>query len=258
MRPGSAFITSEHAVEGRREDGDTAETRTTIDASAGCDVLEQRVIRFGSGRSAARSNERRQEVLYVASGRGTLRLDGDEYELEPNVGAFVAPGEEYEIENPGPDDLVVVAVTAPLGENGIGDNRRVTVRYADQPPLPASPNREFRYLVNEDAGCLDVTQFVGLIPPGRAPHHSHTYDEVIYVIEGEGIFHVADSEFRIGPGTCIHLPPFVPHCLENRGDRHLRVLGVFHPSGDPASRADGANKDAPPTSKQSPNGKEDL
>ena len=55
---------------------------------------------------------------------------------------------------------------------------------------------------------------------------------MIYVIEGEGVFHVGGTERPIGPGTCIHLPPLVPHCLENKGDRDLRVLGVFHPSGD--------------------------
>ena len=92
--------------------------------------------------------------------RHTLWLDGAGHQLGPQVGAFVAPGEEYEVENAGDDDLVV-SVTAPLGEAGIGENRRVTVPYADQPPLPASPNREFRYLVNQDAGCLDITQFVG-------------------------------------------------------------------------------------------------
>ena len=257
MKPGSAFVTSEHAVQGRREPGDTAETRTTIDASTGCERLEQRVIRFGPGRSRPRGNDGRQEVLYVASGRGTLRLDGGEHALEPEIGVFVAPGERYEVENEGTDEVVTISVTAPLGTQGVGDNRRVTVRYADQPALPASPDREFRYLVNQDAGCLDVTQFVGVIPPGKAPHHSHTYDEVIYVVEGEGIFHVGGTQSPIGPGTCIHLPPLVPHCLENSGESVLRVLGVFHPSGDPASRADGANKDAPPTSKQSPNGKED-
>jgi mannose-6-phosphate isomerase-like protein (cupin superfamily) len=254
--PGSAYITSAHAVEARREPGDTAETRTTIDGTSGCELLEQRVMRFGRGRSAARRNPGRQEVLFVAAGRGTLRLDGEEHELEPDVGVFIVPGEEYEIENGGDDDLLIVSVTAPLGDAGVGSDRRVTVRYADQPPLPASPNREFRYLVNEDAGCLDVTQFVGLIPPGKAPDHSHTYDEVIYVIEGEGIFHVDGTESPMGPGTCIHLPPLVPHCLENRGERDLRVLGVFHPSGDPASRAGGANNGEPPTSKQTPTGKE--
>ena len=50
----------------------------------------------------------------------------------------------------------------------------MTVRYADRPSLPATPNREFRLLVNEELGCLDVTQFVGLIPPGpRAAAQPH-------------------------------------------------------------------------------------
>jgi mannose-6-phosphate isomerase-like protein (cupin superfamily) len=111
------------------------------------------------------------------------------------------------------------------------------VRYADQPVLPASPNREFRYLVNQDAGCLDMTQFVGVIPPSRAPLHSHTYDEVVFVLEGDGVYHIGDDEVPMGPGTCIHLPPLVLHCLENTGSTDMRVLGVFHPSGDPASRA---------------------
>jgi hypothetical protein len=32
------------------------------------------------------------------------------------------------------------------------------------------------------------------------------------------------------------------HCLENSGAENMRVLGVFHPSGDPASRAYVDNK----------------
>jgi len=125
-------------------------------------------------------------------------------------------------------------VTAPESELGIGANRRVTVRYADQHPLPATANREFRYLVNEDAGCLDVTQFVGVIPPSKAPRHTHDYDEVVYVIEGEGVLHLGDGETPMKTGTCIHLPPRTLHTLENSGSGNMRVLGVFHPSGDPS------------------------
>jgi hypothetical protein len=29
----------------------------------------------------------------------------------------------------------------------------------------------------------------------------------------------------------------VRHCIENTGSTEMKVLGVFHPSGDPASRA---------------------
>ena len=119
----------------------------------------------------------------------------------------------------------------------MGEPRRVTVRYDDQPVLPASPNREFRYLVNQDAGCLDITQFVGIIPPGRAPEHSHTYDEVVYILDGTGVYHIAGEDFALAQGTCLHLPPYVRHCIENTGSKDMKVLGVFHPSGDPASRA---------------------
>jgi quercetin dioxygenase-like cupin family protein len=104
--------------------------------------------------------------------------------------------------------------------------------------------------VNQDAGCLDVTQFVGVIPSGRAPDHSHTYDEVVYVVEGEGTLHVGDRRTPIAEGSCIHLPPLVMHCLENTADRPMRVLGVFHPSGDPASRASEATTGGPATSKE--------
>jgi len=50
-------------------------------------------------------------------------------------------------------------------------------------------------------------------------------------------FHIGGDETPIGRGTCIHLPPLVEHCLENAGANPMRVLGVFHPQGDPASRA---------------------
>jgi mannose-6-phosphate isomerase-like protein (cupin superfamily) len=143
------------------------------------------------------------------------------------------------VENDGPEPLVLVSVTAPEEQGANGAHRRVTVRYADQPVLPATPNREFRYLVNQDAGCPDVTQFVGVIPPGRAGLHSHTYDEVVYILEGEGVLHLGGEETPLRPGTCIHLPPLQLHSLENTGPTPMRVLGVFHPSGDPASRAVG-------------------
>jgi mannose-6-phosphate isomerase-like protein (cupin superfamily) len=217
----------------------TGEERITIDQSCGCERLEQRVIRFAPGCSDERHTGERQEVLYVTAGRGQLHVDGKSYELERDTGAFLVPGDSFAVENPGPDELVVVSVTAPCeGE----ERSQVTVRYADRESLPATPNREFRFLVNEDLGCRDVTQFVGTIPPGRAPLHSHHYDEVVYVVEGEGVLHLAGADTPIGPGSCIHLPPLQEHCLENIGATPMRVLGVFHPSGSPATKAYEANE----------------
>src|SRR5919199_1939242 len=237
----NGYVVSEAAVDERRDNGDTARVRTTIDSSAGCERLVQRVIRFAPGRSRPRRLRDWQEVLFVASGEGTLHVGGEAHELEPYTGVYLAAGEEYEVEAAGPEELVVVSVTAPQEHDAPA--RRRTVRWAERPSLPASPNREFRYLVNQDAGCLDVTQFVGVIPPGRAGMHSHTYDEVVYVLQGRGLLHFEGREpTPIGPGSCIHFPPLREHSLENVGDIPLRVLGVFHPSGDPASRATEANQ----------------
>jgi mannose-6-phosphate isomerase-like protein (cupin superfamily) len=228
------FVIDEKDVAGHRADRDTAEVRTTIDAAQGSERLAQQVIRFAPGRSLERVNEGREEVLYVASGRGTVQLAGAEHPLDPETGVFIAPGETYTVENPGPDELLVVSVTAPEEVNGARASRKVTVRYADQPSLGATAEREFRYLINQDAGCREVTQFVGTIPPSRAPDHHHTYDEVVYVIEGEGFYHSGDDYIPMSPGTCIHLPPLLSHCLENTGPGKMRVMGVFHPSGDPS------------------------
>jgi len=50
---------------------DDVESRLTIDGR-----LQQRVLRFGAGRSTARGPGRLQELLYVVSGTGVLHLGG--------------------------------------------------------------------------------------------------------------------------------------------------------------------------------------
>jgi mannose-6-phosphate isomerase-like protein (cupin superfamily) len=239
----TTFVVDEADVESVREDGDTASVRITFDASNGSEHLEQRVVRFGAGRSRERKLDGRQEVLFVVAGQGRLALDGQRHELEPETAAFVASGETYSVENPGPGDLLVVSVAAPAGHNKPDvHERKVTVRLADQPEQPASSERTFRYLVDESAGCFEVTQFVGTVQPSKAPMHSHPYDELGYVLDGEGIAHVGGRSTPLRPGSCFHLPPNEVHCIENTGASVMRIVGVFHPSGSPASREYEDNK----------------
>src|SRR5918911_4695410 len=101
----NGYVVSETTVDERSENGDTARVRTTIDSSAGCERLVQRVIRFAPGRSRPRRLGDRQEVLFVASGEGTLRVGGETHALEPYTAAYLVAGEEYEVEAAGPDDL---------------------------------------------------------------------------------------------------------------------------------------------------------
>jgi mannose-6-phosphate isomerase-like protein (cupin superfamily) len=238
----SSFVVDENELEPVHEDGDTATISIAFDATNGCERLEQRIIRFGPGRSAERTLAGQQEVLSIVDGRGRLHVDGRRHELEPNMGVYLAPGETYAVENPGPRDLHVLSVLAPRDREAAAGERKVTVRFDDQPELEASVERSFRYLINEDAGCFDVTQFLGIVQPSKAPFHSHTYDEVGYIVAGEGIAHVGGRSLPLQPGSCFHLPPDEVHCIENTGSRPMHILGVFHPSGSPANRTDADNK----------------
>jgi mannose-6-phosphate isomerase-like protein (cupin superfamily) len=234
----SRFVVSEQDVAAQQAAGDTAETRVIFGSENGCERLEQRVIRFEHGRSNPRTLNSRQEVLYVVSGSGMLRLDGTKHTLDPNTGVFLAAGETYTVENERPEPLTVVSVLTPQQSEPTPE-RRVTVRFDEREELQADQNRSFRYLVHEDVGCLDVTQFVGIVKPCRAPDHSHAYDEVGYIVEGQGIAHVGGRSTPIGPGSCFHLPPQEVHCIENSGPGVMRLVGVFYPSGSPRERSYG-------------------
>jgi mannose-6-phosphate isomerase-like protein (cupin superfamily) len=233
----TATLMSEHEVGGHREAGDSATVKVTLDASVGCRNLTQRVLRFATGRSTPRRTTC-EEVWFVAAGHGTLLLDGREHALEPEVGVLLEPGTTWVLDNTGEGELAVVAVQVPgARERLAGATAPPVLRLAERPAMTTG-DRHFRILVDPEVGCQGVTQFVGWIPPGRAPTHHHPYEEVVYVLEGEGLLHLEEGTRPIGPGSCLHLPPPVEHCLENTGTVPLRVLGVFHPAGSPASKTE--------------------
>ena len=230
------FVLPEADVDGRRADGDTALEKVVLGPHTGSRLLEQRVTRYAPGRSLPRGEATRDELLFVVSGAGTLELDGEPHDLEPDSAAYVRAGETYTIDNAGPGELLVVSASVPV-EQVYRPPREVIVRFDDREELRADAQRTFRYLVNQDAGCMDATQFLGIVEPCRAPDHSHTYDEVGYIVEGRGFAHIGGQSIPLGPGSCFHLSPGTVHCIENTGPGVMRILGVFHPSGDPAARA---------------------
>ena len=232
-----------HPDEVEPSGGGSPDIRVTFGTHNGSRRLRQSVVRLTPGASHdAPPQEDEQAVLYVAAGRGTLMLDGETYQLEPGTAAFVVPGEAATLQADGPDDLVVVDVHAPQDRERAAADRKVIIRYSDQPEHEASTERTFRYLVNEDAGCFDVTQFLGIVQPSKAPFHSHPYDEVGYIVSGNGTAHFDGEELPLRAGSCFHLKPEEVHCIENVGPGPMRILGVFHPSGSPASRTYQGNK----------------
>jgi mannose-6-phosphate isomerase-like protein (cupin superfamily) len=219
--------------------------RTVMCAATGTKLITQMINDYGVGTSPAVVNPKAEEVLYVVEGAGTCHLDGYAYPLEPGIGVFIPPGAAYHIENRGPGNLRTVSACCPedtgrrVGETPVGtrpgESPKRSVREEEREPIRAGRDRVFRYLVHTDVGCQSVTQFVGWIPKSRAPFHRHTYEEGIYILEGNGILHLRGQRqaTEFGPGSSIYFPVGVVHCLENPGPAPIRVLGVFHPSGSP-------------------------
>jgi mannose-6-phosphate isomerase-like protein (cupin superfamily) len=189
--------------------------------------FRQRLLRF-DGADEERRDAARDEVLYVLEGTGIATVGGETRALEPGTGIFVARATPWQIKSADGLTLLSVLVEEPLPATAthavIDSGERGT----------ATAGREFTLLAQPENGCESVTQFRGYIPPGRAPDHFHRYDEVVYVLDGEGAFHVGGESAALRAGSCIHLPARLVHCLENHGPGEMQVLGVFRPAGSPA------------------------
>jgi mannose-6-phosphate isomerase-like protein (cupin superfamily) len=189
--------------------------------------FQQRLLRF-HGESEDRRDDDRDEVLYVLEGAAVASIGGEAQAVEPGTGAFVAQGTPWHVESADRLLLLSVLVEDPLPARA----SHAVIAGGDRGA--ATAGREFTLLAQPENGCASVTQFVGYIPPGRAPDHYHRYDEVVYVLAGEGAFHVDGESATLESGSCVHLPARLIHSLENAGPGEMRVLGVFRPAGSPA------------------------
>jgi mannose-6-phosphate isomerase-like protein (cupin superfamily) len=214
-----------------------------IGKATGAKAISLRVLEFGPGTSPVLRNDASDEVFYVLEGNCTVVIDDIAYELGPETGVYLRPGQTLSVQNAGPDMVQFVSSQCPE-ENGDAvaqldqpakSDLPPVVKLSDRRALPTA-DRWYRVLVDDEIGSEQVTQFVGSIPPGRAPDHFHEYEEVLFILRGEGRMWAGETNTSIGPGSCIYLPRGQVHCVENTGSGELRLLGVFYPAGSPAVR----------------------
>ena len=208
--------------------------RVTLGPRTDFDPLLQAVLECGAGeRVGVTVPGDAEETLFVLEGRGALYIRGESHPLEPDVGIYLPPGSEGEFESTdGPLRLVAVRVPDPSPGPPTPPN---ISRLDDQETQHATTEREFRIVADPATGLRSATHFVGYIPTERAPDHFHTYDEVIYVLEGEGTMEAGPFSRPVTAGSCIQLPARTVHCLSNDGSGPMRIVAVFRPAGSPAA-----------------------
>jgi uncharacterized cupin superfamily protein len=171
--------------------------------------------------------EQSDEVIFVLEGEGELEVQGERHALRPGTSGFLAGGTPWRASGVRVVSVLVHDPPPPAASFAVRD-------LTAEEKGSATAGRQFVLGATPDVGCTSATQFIGLVPPGRAPDHFHTYDEVIYILEGRGQLHVGGETAELRPGSCVHLPARLVHCLANTGDTELRLLGVFRPAGSPA------------------------
>jgi mannose-6-phosphate isomerase-like protein (cupin superfamily) len=62
----------------------------------------------------------------------------------------------------------------------------------------------------------------------RAHYHVKAY-ETFYLFEGSADFQVGDELFHAAKGSCVHIPPSVPHQVTSR--EGVRMLMIYSPAG---------------------------
>jgi len=231
-----------------------------IGRATGAQAISLRVMEFAPGLSPGIRNDADDEILYILE-RGhparmsepqtaTIFIDGHRHDIGPDTGIYIRPNDTYVIDNSGPDSIVIISAQCPdpdraprfveppaLSSDQLRSDRPPMVRLADQRVQPTA-DRWYRVLVDDEIGSTQVTQFVGSIPPGRAPDHFHNYEEVLFILKGAGRMWAGETSTPIAAGSCIYLPKGQVHCVENTGEGELRLLGVFYPAGSPSVRYD--------------------
>ena len=201
---------------------------------AGARAISLRVLELPSGERATLRNESSDEVLYVLAGSGSA----GERMLTPETGIYLPPATSLDIT--ATETLIMVSSQCPDAGTSLegyapGQGELFLVAMQDR-PVQRTGDRWYREVINASDGSTQVTQFVGGIPPGRAPDHYHLYEEVIVILDGAGTMWAGSSNTPIESGSCIFLPHGQVHCVENRSEGEMRLLGVFYPAGSPAVR----------------------
>jgi quercetin dioxygenase-like cupin family protein len=219
-----------------------------VDQRLGAEHLMSYLCTINEQRTFAHKHPGCEEVVYVLAGKGQAWIEGVRHQVTAGQ-AFLIPGEaEHGLENTGTVQLRVMGAMAPpiLKDRIQTLIPRLNVGPLG-PPLTVDESavaptmmgeRSFKVLVDTRRGSRQMTQFIGVIPPGRAPLHAHPHEEAVYVLLGTGRFWIEEtSAGELRAGSVIFIPIGVRHTLENTSEGELlKVLGTFSPAGSPDAK----------------------
>ena len=200
-------------------------------------------IELDLGSSPAIHLDECEAVLYLQQGPCTVSIAGQTFDAKEGCGLHVRKHEHFSFQNDNTSKSKWLVSLCPgrselqFESNGTSDfNHDYPERMvnANSSESHASADRFYKLLVGPTTGSNEVTQFLGKIPPSKAPEHFHLYEESICILSGHGRMWAGDQHTDIKTGSMIFLPRKQAHCLECLDPEGMQLMGVFYPAGSPA------------------------
>jgi mannose-6-phosphate isomerase-like protein (cupin superfamily) len=216
---------------------------SVIGAADGAMQLSQYLASVGTGESPVLRYPGSDAVLFIGSGKGTVRIGDRDFPVSAETGVCIKPGEAFQVVNNEVEAIAMNISVCPHCEiPEFLDDMPVTfdesvpdrVQGVDESKQEAMADRFFQVLISDKSHGTPVTQFIGEIPQSRAAHHHHLYEEAITILSGEGFMWTDKTKTPVQPGDTIFLPLKQAHSLECTSPDGMRLIGLFYPSMSPA------------------------
>jgi quercetin dioxygenase-like cupin family protein len=111
--------------------------------------------------------------------------------------------------------------------------------FSDSPVAPSQTSSGLarNRLIGPDQGAVHTElAAVGLHPGGWLAPHVHSFEEALYVLDGELLLQLGDRIHRLVTADFALIPTGLPHALGNSGPSMVRLLSLNSPQRlDPAS-----------------------
>ena len=180
-----------------------------------------------------------EHLVYVVQGKGTMYCDDKPYMIKEGDAILIPPEVDHRSVNDGggPEPLQRIEVNplsagqpeARPGGTEKGTGAAPVIRnYRD---LAGTPDT--RIITVADGAPNYIMIYNGAIDPGYASHrdaggHTHSWEHMVYVLEGHASLVVAGKTYSVTAGDAVLVPPDVLHQWRNDGDTPMTRI-TFNP-----------------------------
>lgn len=196
--------------------------------------------------SLLHKHSRISEIYFILEGRGILYHNNKILEVEKGAYLALPPNTSHKLENVGNCNLEHLVLAIPpfnssdvtlLNEEmpGRKNSQIAHVKFESRrAPIKAQDGAIiYELLSKKEKQRMNVALAVGSLPPKRKaiPHFHKVSGEIYYIISGQGIIEVENSQYKAKKDRLIYIPANSVHALENTSKfKSLDVLCVSAPA----------------------------